>query len=185
MRSPIISVYGSSQPEPGSALYEEARELGRRLAEAHFTVMTGGYDGTMAATSAGAYEAGGHVIGVTLNIFDPRPPNQWVKEEAKYPDFSQRLRHFTEMADGFVVLRGGIGTLTELFFTWGLMQTSAIRPPKPIIVLGHPWRRLFNLLREDEFLIQDQFYDLIQWANSPEEVVRQLQQTLRNEEPNG
>lgn len=178
MRSQTIAVFGSSQPQPGSPLYTEAIEVGRQLAMAGFTVMTGGYDGTMAATSQGAHEVGGHVIGVTLNIFDPRPPNRWVKEEAKYPSFSERLRHLTEMADGFIVLRGGIGTLTELFFTWGLMQTGATRPSKPIVVLGQPWRRLFAMLREDEFLIRDDYYDLIQWAESPAEAVRQLREAL-------
>ncbi|MCZ7572405.1 MAG: LOG family protein [Ardenticatenaceae bacterium] len=181
MRSQTIAVFGSSQPQPGSPLYNEAFDIGRRLAQAGFIVMTGGYGGTMAAASQGAHDAGGHVIGVTLDIFDPRPPNQWVKEETKYPGFSERLRHLTEMADGFVVLRGGIGTLTELFFTWGLMQTGAIRPPKPIVLLGQPWRRLFTLLREDEFLIHDNYYGLIQWAQSPAEAVYELQEALRRE----
>ncbi|HYN88330.1 MAG TPA: LOG family protein [Ardenticatenaceae bacterium] len=181
----IISVYGSAQPKPGWPLHAEAAEVGRLLAQGGYSVMTGGYDGTMAAVSQGAHEVGGHVIGVTLDLFDPTPPNPWIREEARYPDFSQRLRHFTEMADGFVVLRGGIGTLTEIFFTWGLMQTGAIRPPRPIVVLGAPWRRLFALLREDEFLIQDQHYDLIRWAESPADVVRLLDQALGKETSNG
>lgn len=181
MRAETIAVFGSSQPQPGSPLYEEAREVGRRLAEAGFSVMTGGYEGTMAAASQGAHEAGGHVVGVTLNVFDPRPANRWVKEETRYPSFSERLRHLTEMACGFVILRGGIGTLTELFFTWGLMQTGALRPARPIVILGQPWRRLFTVLREDEFLIRDDYYNLIHWAESPAEVVRQLQEALRNE----
>lgn len=171
---PLISVYGSAQPVPGSDLYEEARTLGRLLAEAGFGVMTGGYDGTMAAVSQGAHEGGGHIIGITIDVF-PRPANPWVREEVRYPGFSERLRHLTDLADGFVVLRGGIGTLTEIFYTWGLMQTGAVRPAKPIIVLGAPWRRLFTLLREDDFWIRDDYYDLIQWAETPEEVVTLLQ----------
>jgi predicted Rossmann-fold nucleotide-binding protein len=48
-------------PHPGSADYEAARDLGRRLAEVGFAVQTGGYAGIMEAASRGANEAGGHV----------------------------------------------------------------------------------------------------------------------------
>ncbi len=77
----VIAVFGSSAPQPGSAAYEEARQIGRLLAEAGCAVATGGYCGTMAAVSQGAAEAGGHVIGVTcdqIEQFRPLGPNEWV-----------------------------------------------------------------------------------------------------------
>ena len=46
-----ISVFGSSAPEPGSADYEMARDLGRRLARSGVTVQTGGYAGTVESVS--------------------------------------------------------------------------------------------------------------------------------------
>ena len=42
-----ITVFGSSQPAEGSKAYEEARRLGRLLAEAGFAVCNGGYAGLM------------------------------------------------------------------------------------------------------------------------------------------
>lgn len=63
--APIISVFGSHSPQAGSEPYRQAQELGRRLTRAGFVVATGGYEGTMAAVSQGASEAGGHIIGVT------------------------------------------------------------------------------------------------------------------------
>ncbi|MEJ5198439.1 MAG: DNA-binding protein, partial [Anaerolineae bacterium] len=68
-----IAVFGSSRREEESALYREAYELGRVLAGAGYAVLTGGYNGSMAAVSRGAAEAGGRVIGVTCAIFDPLP----------------------------------------------------------------------------------------------------------------
>ena len=56
--SHVISVFGSSAPQPGSADYELARDLGRRLAEAGFTVQTGGYMGVMEGLSRGDLEDG-------------------------------------------------------------------------------------------------------------------------------
>src|SRR3972149_4057938 len=66
----IVSVFGSNAPREGEPGYEEARALGRLLAQAGYIVATGGYAGTMEATSRGAKEAGGLVIGVTAAVVD-------------------------------------------------------------------------------------------------------------------
>ena len=62
-----ISVFGGSSPKPGDLAYEQAYYLGKLIGEAGYTVLTGGYIGTMEAVSRGAAEAGGHVIGVTCD----------------------------------------------------------------------------------------------------------------------
>jgi len=53
-----IAVFGSSRREENSVFYREAYELGRALAEAGYAVLSGGYNGAMAAVSRGAAEAG-------------------------------------------------------------------------------------------------------------------------------
>ncbi|GAP63419.1 hypothetical protein ARMA_1842 [Ardenticatena maritima] len=174
---PLIAVYGSAQPQPGDELYEEAYRLGRLLAEAGFDVMSGGYYGTMAAVSRGAHEGGGRVVGVTMAIFDPRPPNEWVHETTHTPGFPERLRTLTEMADAYIALRGGIGTLTEVAYTWGLMQTGAMRP-KPFILLGAPWRRLLALLQEDDFRIAPHHYNLLTVIEDVDAAVQHLRDQL-------
>ena len=60
MESMKISIFGGSHPKPGDQAYEEAMLLGRLLAIAGHTILTGGYIGTMEAASRGASEAGGH-----------------------------------------------------------------------------------------------------------------------------
>ena len=72
MAQPIISVFGSSAPLPDSEPYEEARQLGAMLAEAGFTVATGGYGGSMAGVSRRAAEAGGRVVGDTYGALEKR-----------------------------------------------------------------------------------------------------------------
>ncbi len=69
-KGPIVTVYGSNAPKDGEAEYEQARALGRLLAQQGYVVATGGYAGTMEAASRGAKEAGGYVIGVTTSLFD-------------------------------------------------------------------------------------------------------------------
>ena len=54
-----ITVFGGSQPKPGDEDYQQALRLGALLGSAGFTVLTGGYVGTMEAVSRGAAENGG------------------------------------------------------------------------------------------------------------------------------
>jgi len=54
----IVTVFGSSRPREGEADYEEARILGRALAQ-HGFFCSGGYGGVMEAVSRGAKEAAG------------------------------------------------------------------------------------------------------------------------------
>lgn len=60
-----VTVFGGAAAVPGNPAYFEAQRLGCLLAQAGHAVLTGGYMGAMEATSRGAAEAGGHVIGVT------------------------------------------------------------------------------------------------------------------------
>lgn len=139
----VISVFGSSAPQPGSADYEVARDLGRRLAQTGFTVQTGGYLGVMEGASRGANEAGGHVIGVTciqIEEYRPLKANAWVKEEIQHPTLRERVLHLVDRCDGIVVMPGGIGTLSELALAWSFVQVGEI-PPKPIIPVGGQWQR--------------------------------------------
>lgn len=117
----IISVFGSSTAQPDTQLYQDALALGRLLAQAGFTVMNGGYFGTMEAVSRGAKEAGGYVIGITLSLFDPGSPvcqpTLWLDEEIKKRAYSSRLEYLIVQSDGCIGLEGSIGTLSEVFVT--------------------------------------------------------------------
>ncbi len=145
-RSPgTIAVFGSSRCQEESPAYRLAYELGRSLARAGYAVMTGGYGGSMAAASRGAREAGGHVIGVTCAVFDPLPPNPWVVEEVKAPSLLARLAIMMERADGFVAVRGGIGTLSEVTLAWSLLQTGTL-DGVPLVLLGADWPPLVEAL---------------------------------------
>jgi uncharacterized protein (TIGR00730 family) len=140
-----IAVFGSSRRDENSPLWAEAYQLGRSLATAGYAVLSGGYDGSMAAVSRGASECGGKVIGVTCAIFDPRPCNQWLTEEIKAPALMARLATMVERADGFVALRGGIGTLSEVTLVWSLLQTRELER-KPLVLLGVDWRPVVDAL---------------------------------------
>ncbi len=137
----MISVFGGSQCRPGDREYEEAHEVGRRLAEAGCVVCTGGYQGTMAAASQGAFETGGAVVGVTMSQLTSRV-NDFLTETRPTRDFYERLQALIVDSAGFVVLRGGIGTLVELTLVWNKL-TTGILSPRPLVLVGRdvwePW----------------------------------------------
>jgi len=148
------------------------------LAQAGFVVMNGGYMGTMEAVSRGAREAGGHTIGITSNGFDWRgiQANRWIAHEEKAPDLLSRLRRLTQ-ADGFLVLKGSLGTLTELSLTWSLIQIRAI-PAAPFVLLGPHWQRFLQAFAADSY-VRPEDLALLQVADTPEQAVSLLQQGVR------
>lgn len=171
----VISVFGSSAPQPGSADYESARNLGRLLAKAGFVAQTGGYTGTMAAVSQGAHEAGGHVIGVTcrqVEQFRPVPANRWVLEEIKCATLRERVLYLVDNCDGAIVLPGGIGTLSELALMWSLLQVGEVSP-RPVITVGGLWQRTLAAF-VDEAYVRPVDKDLVIPARTADEAVKKL-----------
>ena len=146
-----VSVFGGSQPKEGDSAYTEAMELGRLLAQRGHTVLTGGYIGTMEAVSRGAYEAGGHVIGVTcedIEAWRKSAPNRWVKEERRKKTLNERLQGLIDGCDAALVLPGGAGTLTEVALMWNLMIVES-RHPSPLILIGSGWQSTFDQFFKD------------------------------------
>jgi len=141
-----VTIFGGSQPLPGSPAYAEAYELGTLLAESSHTVLTGGYIGTMEAASRGANEAGGHVIGVTCEEIERWrnvAPNAWVKEEHRFQTLQERLNFLVQNCDAAIALSGGPGTLTEIALTWNLMVVESL-PRRPLILVGEGWQSVLN-----------------------------------------
>lgn len=170
-RRPLIAVYGSATVREGDAVYALARELGAELAHAGADVMTGGYSGVMEACSRGALEAGGHTVGVTVELFEKRgPANAWVRERVHTPDLFERLRTIISRADGFIVAPGSIGTLAELFLTWNLLAASG-RPPAPFVLVGEPWREWLAANRHPQ-LVLPEFFALLSAVDTPAEAAR-------------
>jgi uncharacterized protein (TIGR00725 family) len=144
----VITVFGSSRPEPGHADYAEAVELGRALAQARFAVCTGGYGGVMEAVSRGAKEAGGRVLAVTSSFFRPRV-NRWVDEEMRMATWQDRLFELVRLGDGYVACKGGTGTLVELAVVWEMLNKKAMER-RPFVVLGEFWQPILERVREVE-----------------------------------
>lgn len=141
-----VTVFGGSKPKVGEDAYNEAFYLGQLLGAEGYTVLTGGYIGTMEAVSRGAAENGTHVIGVTcdqIEAWRPVAPNRWVAEEMRYPTLRLRLYALIDNCDAAIVLPGGIGTLAEAAVMWSELQTGSLKA-KPLILVGDGWEDTFG-----------------------------------------
>ncbi len=145
MNRPVIAIFGGSRCSPRDWEYQEAERLGHQLAEAGYVVCTGGYTGVMEAANRGAWRAGGESWGVTADIF-PDPPNPYLSREIRTRDVLERLQIISELAHGFIALRGGIGTLAEVTLFWNLALLDQARTSKPLILLGECWEPILREL---------------------------------------
>ena len=143
----IITIFGGSQCKPDSIEYKDALAIGRRLAEAGFTICTGGYLGVMEAASRGARGAGGRVLGIVMNQFKSEP-NRFLTDKVATDHFYDRLQNLITRSVGFVALRGGMGTVTEISLVWNKLQTGVLEK-RPLVLVGDCWRNVVECWQEN------------------------------------
>jgi uncharacterized protein (TIGR00730 family) len=116
-----------------------AREFGRTLARRKLVCVYGGCSrGPMGALADGALAEGGQVIGVLPRVLDSREPgHSGLTRLERVPDMQTRKKRLFELADAFVALPGGYGTLDELFevLTDRVIDVHA----KPVGLLGRAY----------------------------------------------
>src|SRR3984893_1674737 len=170
-----VTIFGGSRVEPDSDEYLAAQQLGRALAERGFTVVTGGYNGVMEAVSRGAKEAGGHVIGVTVDVIAKnfeRVPNAFVDQEVRTAALLERIDKLVELGAAYVVLPGGAGTLAELGVVWNLALLGVL-PDKPLIVVGQGWERVLRTMVEELHTVERDL-GFLHFARDVDEVIALL-----------
>jgi uncharacterized protein (TIGR00730 family) len=142
-----ISVFGSARVHEEDPEYPLAIEVGKRLAEAGYAVITGGGPGAMEAANKGACLAGGVSVGLGIELPFEQGMNEWVDIGVDFRYFFARKTMFVKYAQGFIVLPGGFGTFDELFEALVLVQTKKVTS-FPVVLLGHAyWDGLVDWLR--------------------------------------
>jgi uncharacterized protein (TIGR00725 family) len=179
-----VTVFGGSQPVQGDPAYEKGVRLGRLLAEAGHTVLTGGYIGTMEAVSRGAAEAGGFVVGITCDEIEAWRPvgcNPFVAEERREPTLRLRLFRLIEDSEAALALPGGVGTLAEIAIMWNHLLTTSISP-RPLILIGAEWKQVVDTFYSAlGMYISEQQRSWISFAADVDEAVTLLNQKQQAE----
>ena len=143
----IVTIFGGSRCRHNSPEYIEAKQLGSLLAEAGFTICTGGYLGVMEAASRGAREMGGRVYGIVMNQFKSEP-NRYLTDKVATDHFYDRLQNLITRSVGFVALRGGMGTVTEVSLVWNKLQTGVLAK-RPLVLVGDCWMPVIDALKKN------------------------------------
>ena len=176
-----VTVFGSARSRPGDPDYRMAEELGRALAKAGHTVITGGGPGQMEAVSKGAFEAGGRTIGACIELPHEEKPNPYLTHVVSFRYFFVRKVMFVKYTKAFIILPGGFGTLDELFEALTLVQTRKV-PAFPVILAGDDdfWEGLLtwlssSLLRRGKIGPED--LAILKRAGTTEEVLALLGKT--------
>ncbi len=144
---PAIAVFGSARTKREDPYYAKGVQIGAKLVEAGFAVITGGGPGAMEAANKGAAEAGGVSVGLGIELPFEDGVNDYVNIGVNFRYFFARKTMFVKYAQGFVVLPGGLGTFDELFEALTLAQTQKITS-FPVVLVGiEYWSGLVDWLR--------------------------------------
>ena len=170
-------VTGFGGASPTVPHYNDALRLGKLLGQAGCSVLTGGYIGTMEAVSRGAFENGGHVIGVTceeIETWRKVRPNHWVQEERRFITLRERLYALIDGCQAAIALPGGPGTLAEIAVMWNHLLTGAITP-RPLILVGPGWKETFSqFYRSFDSYIPESQRIWVSFAENVDSAVEQL-----------
>ena len=174
---PCVTVFGSARFDPDHHYYAEAREMGRRLGEAGFTVMTGGGPGIMEAANRGAKESGALSVGCNIQLPSEQEPNRYLDKWVEFHYFFVRKVMLVKYSYAFVAFPGGFGTLDEIFETLTLVQTGKIRN-FPIVLVGTKyWQPLTDFLRGTlvrEGTVSPEDPDRLLVTDSPDDAVKHI-----------
>ncbi|UTI66394.1 TIGR00730 family Rossman fold protein [Paraconexibacter antarcticus] len=169
-----VSIFGSARIPAGDPTYALAREVGRRLGEAGFDVITGGGPGLMEAGNRGAQEAGARSIGLNIELPFEQSPNAYQDVELMFHYFFTRKIMFVRYAGAFVVMPGGFGTLDELFESLCLIQTGKVADFPVLLVGSDFWGGLLDWIRAQMVtrgLVSPGDVDLLRVTDSIDEIV--------------
>jgi len=162
-----VAIVGSARLDDSDPAWSVAAELGARLAETGFTVVTGGYGGLMRAAAQAARDVGGRAVGLPMTEWRHLTPGEWNAELRWATDYPMRLGLLLT-CEAVVALDGGVGTLSEIALAWAMAQTEVTAPT--IVLLGQRWRRIIEHFRH-ELVIDDDDLALLHLADTPKDVV--------------
>ena len=177
-----IGIFCGSSDGADPAYAAAATQLGRQLGEAGLAMVFGGGNiGLMGRTARAVREAGQPVHGVLPEFLRYLEPPMTKGETLEItPDLQERKRRMLALADGFVILPGGLGTLDEFFEVITSVQLDVFT--KPIVVLDTdgfyaPLKALLEHVVERGFAKAENLA-LCRFVTTPEEAVAALQAGL-------
>lgn len=173
-----VCVFCGSSPGRGKSYLSAAETFGQTLAEAGVGLVYGGASvGTMGALADAALAAGGRVYGVIpRQLIDREVAHPNVTELFEVADMHQRKAKMAELADGFVALPGGAGTLEELFEVWTWSQLGLHDKPVGLLDVQGYYQKLSPMLEHmvGEGFLRSRHRNALQMDADPHDLLVKL-----------
>jgi predicted Rossmann-fold nucleotide-binding protein len=181
-----IAVYCWSRTERGTAWWNEADKLGKLAAENGYSIISGGYCGSMEAVSEGArkvvdamerdgIEDRPEVVGIVVNGQFPDRAlsgNPFLTKSVDAPNFPRRVELLASQSRYYVILPGTLGTLQELSTVWTLSYIHPSGLPKPVILaFRDPWEKVVASVTE-LLNIPQNVTDLVKFVDNADDCMR-------------
>ncbi|MEM9825943.1 MAG: LOG family protein [Planctomycetota bacterium] len=178
-----LTIFGSARTKPDHPEYQDAVELGHKMAGHGWMVITGAGGGIMEAGHKGA----GREASMGLNIMLPfeQSANEFIEGDPKLVTmkyFFTRKLMFVKECSGVVCCPGGFGTLDEALETLTLMQTGK-QTMMPLVLLDHSggsyWQDLGKFIDKhlnQGGMISPEDVNLYKITNSVDEAIDEMLQ---------
>ena len=173
-----ICVFAGSSSGARDEYAAAAKELGRALARAQLGVVYGGARvGLMGALADAALSGGGHVIGVIPEALVAKEvAHRALSELRVVKSMHERKAMMADLADGFVALPGGWGTVEEFFeiLTWG--QLGFHRKPCGLLNIHGYFDHLLSFVDHgfDEGFVRREQRSMVLVSESPNELLEAM-----------
>src|SRR5260370_264560 len=96
-------------------------------------------------------------------------PNRYLTEKVPSEHFYERLQRLITRSVGYIALRGGMGTVTEISLVWNKLQTRVL-DPRPLVLLGDCWPPVVKEWQRN-LAVNDMDVQILDFARTPEEAV--------------
>ena len=173
-----ICVFCGSSPGGNVAYRDAADALGRLLASSgRRVVFGGGKVGLMGVLADSALRHGGEVVGVIpRSLVDLEVAHEGLTDLRIVDSMHQRKQVMSDLADAFLVLPGGFGTLEEFFEVWTWGQLGLHRKPYGLLNVSSYFDSLLSFLDHvvHERFVSAQHRDLLLVDDDPEALLARL-----------
>jgi uncharacterized protein (TIGR00725 family) len=151
-----VAFFGDGMAKKNDKHYRQAFETAKLLAENGYIIVNGGGPGVMGAATAGAKEAKGRVELVVIN--PKKSPDNYegidnTNEKSANKiyvteNYQERMDKLVEIADAYVIFKGGSGTLSEAGLVWEMAKFE-YGHHEPLIFVGKEWEAVVKSITEN------------------------------------
>ena len=172
-----ICIFCGSRDGARPEYKQAAMELVEELVKRKITLIYGGANSGLMGTIANhALKLGGKVIGVIPHSFEREKAHTGLTELHYVDDMHDRKKMLADLADGFIALPGGTGTMDELFQEIALRQTGYHNKTCGLLNTANYYDSLVAFLNQaaNEGFLDNQWQQHLVISRSPSELLSQL-----------